>query len=343
MDADTPRNDRPPSITDVAKAAGVSSVTVSRVLRGESNVKPSTAQKVEKAVLQLGYRRNPMVQALMSAVRRKSVAVESNIAWLPQPRKHDPARTDARLRQLQEGARERAIQLGFGFEPIMMDQPPLSRERLRNLLDARGVRGAVIAPLAHPSVLPNIPWDHFSIATIGRSLREPLISHAMLHCQHAVERVLKEVSARGYRRIAFLGMSDAVERSDNLQWMVCHAFQLRQDPADRIEPVSVDGWTNERFKSWLKQTRPDAIIASYPQHIQQIREQNLPFLAEAGYATLSWREEYPQIAGLRHPMDILGAAAIDIVVAQIHRNERGIPERPKTMLIEGDWIEGSTL
>ena len=40
---------------DVADLAGVSFITVSRVVRGEANVKPETKRKVEDAIAQLGY------------------------------------------------------------------------------------------------------------------------------------------------------------------------------------------------------------------------------------------------------------------------------------------------
>ena len=39
----------------------------------------------------------------------------------------------------------------------------------------------------------------------------------------------------------------------------------------------------------------------------------------------------------------MGAAAADFLVAMLHRNERGIPELPHTILVEGTWIDGKTL
>jgi hypothetical protein len=39
---------------------------------------------------------------------------------------------------------------------------------------------------------------------------------------------------------------------------------------------------------------------------------------------------------------MVGAAAVDTVVAQIHRNERGVPVFPKTVMIEGSWMDGET-
>jgi hypothetical protein len=32
-----------------------------------------------------------------------------------------------------------------------------------------------------------------------------------------------------------------------------------------------------------------------------------------------------------------------MVIAMINRNERGIPELPRSLLIEGTWVEGQTV
>jgi LacI family transcriptional regulator len=41
--------------------------------------------------------------------------------------------------------------------------------------------------------------------------------------------------------------------------------------------------------------------------------------------------------------DLVGAAAVDLVVGELHRNEAGIPTYPKCVMIESQWIEGTTL
>jgi LacI family transcriptional regulator/LacI family fructose operon transcriptional repressor len=38
----------------------------------------------------------------------------------------------------------------------------------------------------------------------------------------------------------------------------------------------------------------------------------------------------------------VAAAAVDLVVSQIQRRERGLPDQPKTVLIEGTWVDGVT-
>lgn len=54
------------TIYDVARVAGVSMATVSRVVNGNPNVKPSTRKKVLKVIEELGYRPNAVARGLAS-------------------------------------------------------------------------------------------------------------------------------------------------------------------------------------------------------------------------------------------------------------------------------------
>jgi len=61
-----------PTLADVARLAGVSSATASRVLTGSAGVRPQTRGKVEQAVARLGYVRN---RAAWSAAGRRPGSV----------------------------------------------------------------------------------------------------------------------------------------------------------------------------------------------------------------------------------------------------------------------------
>lgn len=343
MTAKKDSESRTPTLSDVAKAAGVSTMTVTRTLRGEHSVRPATAEKVMRAVEALGYRQNPMVQALMRSVRKKNVGFEANLAWVAKPRRSESVSAERRNERVKLGARQRAYDLGFGFEEVVLNPKGLSAKRMRSVLEARGVRGVLIAPLPPQETIGEFPWDAFPLATVGGSLHSPLISHAMLHYTHGMERVLRELTDRGYERVAFWQNPDNEIRSERMASMVFQYFTSKQPPENRVEMVDADHWPVAELKKWLDKMKPDALILAYPNRVQRIQSLDLPCMRHAGFATLSWREELPEIAGLRHPMEALGAAAVDIVVAQIHRNERGIPARAKTMLVEGDWVEGSSL
>lgn len=59
-------------MSDVAKLAGVSHQTVSRVINGQNNIRPATRERVERAIAQLGYRPNTAARAL---VTRRSATI----------------------------------------------------------------------------------------------------------------------------------------------------------------------------------------------------------------------------------------------------------------------------
>ena len=57
---------RPPRMADVARVAGVSHQTVSRVINGHTSLRPATRARVEEAIRQLGYRPNSVARALVT-------------------------------------------------------------------------------------------------------------------------------------------------------------------------------------------------------------------------------------------------------------------------------------
>jgi DNA-binding LacI/PurR family transcriptional regulator len=65
---------KPPTIADVARVAGVSVPTVSRVLTGNIPVGPKRRERVQKAIEELGYRPNAAARALVSG-RRSMIAI----------------------------------------------------------------------------------------------------------------------------------------------------------------------------------------------------------------------------------------------------------------------------
>ena len=49
------------------------------------------------------------------------------------------------------------------------------------------------------------------------------------------------------------------------------------------------------------------------------------------------------VAGFLGVAFTLRLAAVDFVVGMLHRNERGVPVVPHRLLIDGVWIEGTTV
>ncbi|WP_125613044.1 LacI family DNA-binding transcriptional regulator [Specibacter cremeus] len=88
---------RAPVMEDVARVAGVSHQTVSRVLNHNPNVSDRTREKVERAIAELGYRRNTAARSLVTR-RSQTIGVLAS-----EMSEYGPSST---LLAVQEAARE---------------------------------------------------------------------------------------------------------------------------------------------------------------------------------------------------------------------------------------------
>src|SRR6202161_3504540 len=70
---------RGPTIVDVARSAGVSVSTVSRVVRDHADVNAETRVRVHAAIEQLSYRPSPIARALVSGETRMLALLVSDI------------------------------------------------------------------------------------------------------------------------------------------------------------------------------------------------------------------------------------------------------------------------
>lgn len=126
---------RPPTMADVARLAGVSHQTVSRVLGDHPNVRDATRDRVLRAIEEMGYRRNFSARALATR-RTRTLGVVASDTTL-----YGPAST---LFALEEAARAE----GYLVSTVSLRE--LTTEKLSEALDhlsEGGVEGVVaIAP-----------------------------------------------------------------------------------------------------------------------------------------------------------------------------------------------------
>jgi len=121
------------TITDVAKHAGVSMKTVSRVLNNEPNVAKATRERVTKAAEELQYRPNLAARGLASSRSYLIALLYDN----PNPNY---------IIQIQRGAIEACRRSGYHLllEPMTREQA--SGPNIRSLLSRLGVDGVILTP-----------------------------------------------------------------------------------------------------------------------------------------------------------------------------------------------------
>ncbi len=65
--------------------------------------------------------------------------------------------------------------------------------------------------------------------------------------------------------------------------------------------------------------------------------------ATHGFVSLNLLMTTRRCAGLDLQPRTLGARSAELLIAQLQRNETGIPEWPTTTTIPGRWVDGPTL
>jgi DNA-binding LacI/PurR family transcriptional regulator len=139
-------NGRGVTLEEVARVAGVSRATVSRVVNGNSRVAPEVRRSVERAVDRLGYVPN---RAARSLVTRRSDSIGLVITE-PTGRLFDDPFFPRLLRGIGGALSARELQL-----VLLMPQSPQEESRIERYLTAGHVDGALLVSLHGDDPLPS--------------------------------------------------------------------------------------------------------------------------------------------------------------------------------------------
>lgn len=127
------------TIDDVAKAAGVARVTVSRVLNNGSNVRPETRERVRRAVEELGFSVNPQARALASGTARQIMLIHAHSPELEPNSYYNSG--------LELGALRGCSSLGFDLVTRAVDPHDGNRFRMLSaILEREQPTGIILSP-----------------------------------------------------------------------------------------------------------------------------------------------------------------------------------------------------
>lgn len=139
---------RPPTMKDVAKAAGVSSATVSYVLNNLNKVSPDVDAAVRRAADVLGYRRNRAATALKTG---RTHVIGCIVPSLSSPVFPEITRA-VQLRAEEHGFATFVIDSGGGSEREAQAALTLSRHGVDGAVAVLGARSAIIGRSMFPLV-----------------------------------------------------------------------------------------------------------------------------------------------------------------------------------------------
>lgn len=331
------------TLRTLAAKCGVSASTASRALSGHPNVRPEVRDQVQTEARKLGYNRNHLVGSLMSHVRAaRTQRFLGNLAVVHVPSPESP-RPRPMQQTMMDAARARAHELGFRLESFSLDRTPNGAAALGRMLRARGVQGVIFLYSKLSDDAKAFPWEHFASAEIDYGSPH-LVQHTVAIDHHVtLLNALARLHGLGYRNIGLFIERYKDERLLNKWTAAFRSFQETHRGIGSAPLLVTTTMTSSLFLAWHKEHRLDLVIGHVDEAVAWLRQAGVLVPKQTGFFNLNWHERGRPCAGLDLRPELQGTAAVDSVVAQIHRNERGLPADPHTVMLSGRWVDGPTL
>lgn len=339
---------RPVTMKTIAAQAGVTQATVSMCLADNPRIPAITRARIRAVAERLGYRPNPYVSALMRSRRqgrpRRDHPVLALINGLDAEHGWRET-TSLTVRQMREGAMARAEQLGYRAEEFWLHRDGMSSERFSGMLHHRGIQGLLLGPLVVGAPPPALAWENFSAVRLGVPLPSLTITSVCNDHFFSSLQVARECYRRGYQRPGLLLLRQHRQHF-HARWDGGLLVGRHLMPKFRqTKTLLLENWDQlDPIAGWLEKEMPDVVVAPGSDvllaHLQKLGRR-VP--RDLGLASLALPERNHACSGIWQNGRLLGATAIDAIVGLLERNERGLPEQTRVIMVEGVWNEGQTL
>ncbi|RKN44023.1 LacI family DNA-binding transcriptional regulator [Streptomyces hoynatensis] len=178
------------TIHDVARLAGVSAATVSRVTNGRGNVAPGLAERVRRAMAELDYRPNAAARKLRRSPGSLWAVVISDIG-------------NAFFTSLVRGIEDVAQERGFSLVLCNSDEDPRKEGQYVTAVLAERMAGVIMSPCAGSGQAARLVAGGVPVVAIDRRLPGPeAVDTVLVDNEAGARRAVTHLFEAGYRRIA---------------------------------------------------------------------------------------------------------------------------------------------
>ena len=182
-----------PTAKDVAKYAGVSIATVSRVVNQQASVSPDVRAKVRHAIEALGYQPSRTAQRLRAKRGHVIGVVISDI--------QNPFFT-----AVVRGIEDVAYQHGYSLILCNSDEDSDKEHLYLDVMRAEAVAGVILATTIEDNVAARqLISDGIPLIAIDRQLNDPDIDSVLVDSVQGTVEAMSHLIELGHRRIGFIG------------------------------------------------------------------------------------------------------------------------------------------
>ncbi len=322
------------TINDVAERAGVSPMTVSRVINGEGNVRASTRESVNLAIEALGYLPNKAARSLASASQIQIGLIYDNPS-------------SSFLSAMLLGVLEQARQSDTQIVVVECDNEAQGIEAIRNMVRS-GMDGIILSPpLADSEYVLQLLQDSDILAvTIGTQHVDHEVLSVQIDDYRAGFEMTEHIIGLGHRRIGFIAGNPA-QQSSGLR-LAGYRDALAQAGIDVDERLIAQGYFT--YRSGLDaaeqllalEPRPTAIFASnddmaaatvasaHRHHIEIPEELTVCGVDDTLLATTIW----PEITTIRQPIVDMSHTAIEMLEKAIRAKRAGMASESTHLTVD---------
>jgi LacI family transcriptional regulator len=245
----------PATMRDVARQAGVSIKTVSRVVNNQGEISEATRQHVLAVIEELGFRPSQVARALVTRRSHTIGLVMSDIT-------NNPFFPEV-ARGMLDVAR------GKGFNVFLCEvfgNPQRELEILHSLAD-HAVDGIILYPTYHSQDNLSTFADHYRpLISINRFIDHPSISTVMLETTKGTKLAVDYLVGKGHQSIAMLAGNgaplDEIRRVQGFrQTLTAHGLPVHDEWIIAMSPQLEEGY--EAAKSLLNQYPQITAIFAY--------------------------------------------------------------------------------
>ncbi len=338
----------PPTLKDIARATGVSSMTVSRVLRGSPRVSARTRELVLREAERLHYQPDPHLMRLMQLVRgKKEQRVRAVIAVIREHVPKDGLLGPSYQYVPVEDIRRRAHGHGYAVEEFFLGRDGLTPRRLQKILHARGIEGVIVSPQSVQLPCSRLDYASFAAVTFGNAMSAPALHMTAGNMTLGIQRAAVLLRERGYQRIGVAVTKWIVTRSQFGYSGGLFHWQQSLPPESRVPlllfPNNDISRGFDAFARWMSEQKPDALITFDTYVPGWLGRLGLRFPEDIGFVVHDWTPKMEGFAGIHQQREHLAAAAVDLVVTQLSQHEHGVPEVARQIMILPKWVEGPSV
>ncbi|HWE81250.1 MAG TPA: LacI family DNA-binding transcriptional regulator [Gaiellaceae bacterium] len=327
----------PVTIRDVARLAGVSAMTVSRVANGQEGVAGETRRRVEAAIAELGYVPNGLARGLISRHTRIVGLVVPDIA--------NPFFT-----LVVRGVEEIAWRSGHHLM-LCNTRGDLARERsyIRDMVALRA-EGLVVAPVGDRSApgLQELTRNDLPFVLVDRSVRGKKADLVQGDSIAGARQLVARLLAEGHRAVAMLTEQSEVSTARDRalgyeQALGAAGIRIRSELV--VETSSIDpAGSREATRRLLALPEPPTAIFAVNNIaavgvLEAARDVGLAVpgeLAVACFDDLGFTAGFgPQLTVLAQPAETFGTIAMQLLLDRISGDETG-PGR--TVVLPGELL-----